>query len=124
MCWYRCSGREADARHVPHKGAYVVGLHESVSWVRSAACDTVVVVPSPYPPSRNDGGGLGAPPLAWGASAVMLPWLGETVVSVSVVSRQEEHHVIIEAKGHELETTKPGHRAELQRVFRIGHPDP
>jgi hypothetical protein len=54
----------------------------------------------------------------------MLPWLGETVVSVGVVSRQEEHHVIIEAKGHKLETPEPGHRAELQRVFRIGHPDP
>jgi hypothetical protein len=43
---------------------------------------------------------------------------------VRVVSRQEEHHVIIEVKGHELETPKPYHRAKLQRVFKIGHPDP
>jgi hypothetical protein len=49
------------------------------------------------------------------------PWLGEMVVSVRWVSMREEHHVIAEAKGHELETLRPDHRAELQRVLRIGH---
>jgi hypothetical protein len=54
----------------------------------------------------------------------MIPCLGETVVGVGVVYRWEEHHVIIKAKGHELETPKLNHCAELQRVFRISHLDP
>jgi hypothetical protein len=62
--------------------------------------------------------------LAREASMVVLPSLGETIVSISVVCRQEEHHVVIEAKGHELESPNPDHCAKLQRVFRIGHPDP
>jgi hypothetical protein len=68
---------------------------------------------------KDDNGGLGAPP-ARVASVVMLPLLGDAVVDVGVVFRREEHHVIIETKGHELETPEPDHRAEPQRLFKIG----
>jgi hypothetical protein len=68
--------------------------------------------------------GLGAPCLdreqVWSCS----PWLGEMVVGVGAMFRWEEHHVIIKAEGHELKTPKPDHHVELQRVFRISHPDP
>jgi hypothetical protein len=47
--------------------------------------------------------------------------LGETIVSVRWVSRREEHHVVAEAKGHELEAPEPDHSTKLQRVLRIGH---
>jgi hypothetical protein len=49
------------------------------------------------------------------------PWLGETIVGVTWVSRREEHHVIVEAKGHELKTPEPDHRVKMQRVLRISH---
>jgi hypothetical protein len=51
-------------------------------------------------------------------------WLGEMVVVVGVVSRWEEYHVIIIAKGHELKTPELDHRAKQQRVFRICHSQP
>jgi hypothetical protein len=37
-------------------------------------------------------------------------WLGEVVVTVGWVSRQEEDHVIAIADGHELQAPKPDHR--------------
>jgi hypothetical protein len=64
------------------------------------------------------------PSLARGASVVVIPWLGETVVGVGVMSRREEHQILIKSKGHELKTPEPDHRAKLQRVFRIDHLDP
>jgi hypothetical protein len=65
-------------------------------------------------------------PLVWTGEQVWScsPWLGETVVGVGAMFRWEEHHVIIKAEGHELKTPKPDHHVELQRVFRISHPDP
>jgi hypothetical protein len=53
-----------------------------------------------------------------------LPRLGETIVGIRGVTRWEEHHVVAEAKGHELETLEPYHRVELQRVLGIGHLEP
>ena len=51
-------------------------------------------------------------------------WLEKTIAIVGVVSRWEEYHVIIVAKGHELKTPEPDHRAKRKRVFRICHPEP
>jgi hypothetical protein len=42
----------------------------------------------------------------------------------SAVSRWEEYHVIVVAKGHELTTPKLDHLAKRHRVFRICHPKP
>jgi hypothetical protein len=71
---------------------------------------------------EEDGdGGLDVPPPARGARVTLLPWLGETIVGVRWVSRQEEHHFVVEAKGHELKTPEPDRRAEPQRVLRIVH---
>lgn len=53
------------------------------------------------------------------AGVASLPWLGEMIVSIRWMFRQEEHHVVAEVG--ELETHELDHRAELQRVFRIGH---
>jgi hypothetical protein len=50
--------------------------------------------------------------------------VGGTIVGVRRVSRWEEHPVIAEAKGHELETPELDYYAELQRVLRIGHLEP
>jgi hypothetical protein len=63
----------------------------------------------------------GCPSSSQGSRHGRAPWLGEKVVDVRWVSRWEEHHVIAEAKGHELETPEPDHRAELQRVPMIVH---
>jgi hypothetical protein len=51
-------------------------------------------------------------------------WIGEIVAIVSVVSRWEEYHVIVVAKGHELKAPKPDHRGKWQTMFRICHPEP
>jgi hypothetical protein len=40
--------------------------------------------------------------------------LGELVVTVSRVPRQEEDHVIAVAKGHELHAPKPDHRGQRE----------
>jgi hypothetical protein len=52
------------------------------------------------------------------------PWLGETIVNICWVSRRKEHHVVAEAKRHELKTPEPDHHAEPQMVLGIGHLEP
>jgi hypothetical protein len=51
------------------------------------------------------------------------PWLGELVVTVGRVSRQEEDHVIAVAKGHELQALKPDHRGQQKWTFKVSHPE-
>jgi hypothetical protein len=49
------------------------------------------------------------------------PRLGELIVTVSRVSRQEEDHVVTVAKGHELQAPKPDHRGQRELAFGVSH---
>jgi hypothetical protein len=51
------------------------------------------------------------------------PRLGELVVPVGRVPRQEEDHVVAVANQHELQTPKPYHRGQRERTFEVSHPE-
>jgi hypothetical protein len=49
------------------------------------------------------------------------PRLGELVVMVGWVPGQEKDHVIVIAKGHELQTPKLDHRSQRKWTFGVSH---
>jgi hypothetical protein len=50
------------------------------------------------------------------------PRLGELVILVGRVPGREEDHIVAIAKRHELQTPKPDHRGQRNRVFGVSHP--
>jgi hypothetical protein len=117
----RCLGCEANARHVPRRGAGAINSLWSDSRRGAASC-LAMVAPSPSPSARRVAGltrvSLFRPGerLSW-----VLPPPGKPTTVVAIVLRWEEYHVVAAVEGHELETPKAEHRPVLKRLLKIVH---
>jgi hypothetical protein len=117
----RCLRCEDNTRHVPHRGAGVVGSLWSNSR-RSAASCLATVAPSSPPPARRVAGQTRMFLFCRGEMpSSSLPPPGKPTTVVVVMLRGEEHHVVAAVAKHELETPEAEHRPGLKRLLKIVH---
>jgi hypothetical protein len=117
----RCLRCEDNTRHVPRKGAGVVGSLWSDSRRGVASCLAMVAPTSP-PPVRSVAGQTRMLLFYHGEMpSSSSPPPGELTTVIVVVLRGEEYHVVVAVAGHELETPEAEHRPGLERLLKATH---
>jgi hypothetical protein len=117
----RCLRCGDNTRHVPRRGAGVVGSLWSDSRRGVASC-LAMVAPSPPPPARRVAGQTRMFLFCRGEMpSSSSPPPGESTTVVVVVLRGKEYHVVAAVAGHELETPEAEHRPRLKRLLKATH---